>query len=144
MNLNISSNIIGKDFYTDLTRTESLHTKELNSVCNSLIPWLKCIPNSINFTYESMVGGSQSLIDHFIFSNRLVEFVSSVDVIHDGNNVSDHSIISIVVDISVSHFQNSQFAKDVNEYITHREKSTNEHIDKYKVSLDKKLKCLYN
>ena len=52
-----------------------------------------------------MVDGSQSLIDHFIFSNRLVEFVNSVDVIHDGNNLSDHSIISIVFDISISHFQ---------------------------------------
>ena len=59
MDLNISSTIIGGDFNTDLGRNESLHTKELNTVChnNSLIPWLNCIPNSIDFTFESMVDG---------------------------------------------------------------------------------------
>ncbi len=137
--LNISSVIVGGDFNTDLKRRQSLHTKEMESICHDFdfIPWINCVHNSVDFSYESYIDGSQSLIDHFIISRSLSVNVDCVKVIHLGNNLSDHSIISMSLSVNVDYVSDSTVGSS--QKIIQWDKASETHIKNYKTILDREL-----
>ena len=141
--LNISSVIIGGDFNTDFDRVNSLHTKELNLLCTNFeyVPWINCVPNSVDFTFESKIDSSKSLIDHFILSKTLAEQVVVVAALHSGDNLSDHSAISIKLDINTEHTTAPQ--RQIQPKVIW-DKATDSDINNYKTNLDAKLKTLGN
>ena len=48
-----------------------------------------------------MSNGSRSIIDHFIVTENLCEYIKTTSICHDINNISDHSILCISFDIAV-------------------------------------------
>ncbi len=139
IDLNISSVIVGGDFNTDLERSQSLHTKEIESICHDFdfIPWINCVHNSVDFSYESNIDGSQSLIDHFIMSRSLSTSVNCAKVIHMGNNLSDHSIISMSLSVNVDYVSESTVGSS--QKIIQWDKAGANDILNYKTILDSKL-----
>ena len=93
--------IIGGDFNTDFSRHRSYHTEMLNAfsdnddlICSST----KLILDN-EFTYENSTG-ARSFIDHFLLTENLIDCISDVKVIHDGDNLSDHCPVSITFNIN--------------------------------------------
>ncbi len=97
--------ILGGDFNTDLTRIQSPHTQYLNYICEreNIIPAQNHSICDIDYTYESMSNNVRSCIDHFLVSESLFNCIESYCVMHDGDNLSDHDVISIQLAISVKH-----------------------------------------
>jgi hypothetical protein len=81
------------DFNTDFKRNLSLHTRALvdflehESLCN-----LQSMPcYDVDFSFESFVDGSRSIIDQVFVSDNLKVHVESVRSIHSPENMSDHA-----------------------------------------------------
>jgi len=127
----------GGDFNTDMIRTKSLHTNSLQAfmarehfkLCDSH----SC--SSVDYTYESMANYVRSNIDHMIVSENMFEFVSDVKVIHDIDNLSDHSMLSVSLNISVeyAHTQAQNEAKLIWASATANDIAT------YKINIDHAL-----
>ena len=61
---------------TDFTRQNSTHTKTLQSFCRSYnLEHIGLKFPTIDFTFESEMNNTRSLIDHFIISDILIEDV---------------------------------------------------------------------
>ena len=56
----------------------------------------------VDFTYES-VSGIRSTLDHFIVSSNLSSQVISYNVLHDGNNVSDHNVVCLSLELDITY-----------------------------------------
>ena len=94
--------ISGGDYNTDLRRSKSLHCSAMTSFIHD--SGLKLITDPcIDYTYESMSNGSRSIIDHFIVTENLCEYIKTTSICHDINNISDHSILCISFDIAVTY-----------------------------------------
>jgi exonuclease III len=92
--------ICGGDFNTDISRARSLHTKAWLEFANN--EHLSIVNSAgINYTYESMSNGSTSVIDHFLVSSNLLDFKHYINIKHDINNISDHSVVCFNVDICI-------------------------------------------
>ena len=63
--------------------------------------WVSSDFCTADYSFESKVSGSHSLLDHFVMSDTLFNQLYKADVLHSGKNVSDHSAISIHSDIPV-------------------------------------------
>ena len=105
--LNISNIVIGGDFNTDLARTKSVQSKHLLDFCLNdnyklVIDHPTC---NVDYTYESKITGDRSIIDHFIVTENLFEFIVLYESKHDGDNMSDHAIVSMVIDIPVTYYE---------------------------------------
>ena len=50
---------------------------------------------NINYTYESKINGSKSLIDHFFLSENLYILLKKYYVTHEGDNLYDHSCLNM-------------------------------------------------
>ena len=91
---------IGGDFNTDFSRNSSVCHRlktfmtEECMCCVSMFDQFK-----IDYTFESMANGSKSLIDHFVVSENLVERICEYKVYHNADNLSDHSPISIILNL---------------------------------------------
>ena len=129
--------VCGGDFNTDMTRPRSLHT-------NSLLRFMenqnfKACDNhlcgNVDYTYESMSNGARSNIDHVLVSENMYEFITDVNVIHDIDNISDHSVLSVSFNIAV------EYAHTVVECEAKLlwASATDIDIERYKVGLDKAL-----
>ncbi len=97
--------IIGGDLNTDLTRSNSAHTTNLLAICDdenlSCVKWHpRC---HVDYTYESLSNGQRSCLDHFIISEALYDHVIQCNVLHDGDNLSDHDVLSLHVDLTIDH-----------------------------------------
>ena len=57
----------------------------------------------MDYTYESLSNGAKSTLDHFMVSEYVFEFIRNVTVVHDVNNISDHSILSVSFNICVDY-----------------------------------------
>ena len=66
-------------------------------VCNSL---LRTVPN-IEYTFVAESRGAYSIIDHFFLTNTNSNFVHSLNVIHDVDNLSDHLPLLLALDKSI-------------------------------------------
>ena len=95
----VDSIIYGGDFHTDFRRNDSLHTISLNNfMCNeTLVEPL----NGIDYTFQSMASGDRSILDHFLLSDNLNSRVLCYDVLHEGDNTSDHEPIYISIDLDL-------------------------------------------
>ena len=92
--------ICGGDWNTNLTRKNSLFTKSVVRFCGSEgLTGVNCVSNVQQFTYVSDMNGST--IDHFIISNRLLNFVNHSNISDDVDNHSDHIPITLYMYIYV-------------------------------------------
>jgi endonuclease/exonuclease/phosphatase family metal-dependent hydrolase len=90
------------DFNTDLTRL-SMQTQILNDflLSEDLCSLRGTDVYKVDYTFESLSNHSMSCIDHFFVSKNLVEHVRLVSVEHTPRNMSDHSPISMELDIKL-------------------------------------------
>ena len=97
--------ICGGDFNTDMCRVNSLHTKSLQTFMdNENFKLCDSHPfNKVDYTYESLSNGTKSTLDHFIVSENMFQFICDVSVVHDIDNISDHSILSTSFNISIEY-----------------------------------------
>lgn len=86
-----------RDLNTALSRTQSAHTECLRNICER--EYIKCVKLhdhcDINYTYESKSNDARSCIDHFIVSEGLFDYIEYCSVLHDGDNLSDHDVVSL-------------------------------------------------
>ena len=97
--------IIGGDFNTDLARTDSQDTHLLNYFATEEdLSCCICLDiSNVQYTYESGVTGKESIIEHFIVSQKYVlNYIS----LHLGNNLSDQAAVLLTLDINSDHFTN--------------------------------------
>ena len=102
--------IIGGDFNTDIRRQNSCNTKALLEFCE--LECLKlCIQSNnslVDYTYESNINNSNSIIDHFIVSDNLYMGIEEYESVHDGDNLSDHCPLLLKMNMSVNHGQSQE------------------------------------
>ena len=121
---NDSQNIIlAGDFNADVAR-QTPQSEELLQFCanESLELCVNCTISSVDYTYESDINGSRSLIDHVIVSQRMKDCISHYDIIDNVNNFSDHRCV------------NAKFRFDV-EYFSNADKNSIPRIAWYKASI---------
>lgn len=129
--------IIGGDFNTDLSRTQSPHTIALHDFCEQEVLSM-CVnhpQSNIDFTYESSTG-SKSVIDHFMVSQNLSDSILSYQVLHDGDNLSDHSALVLCLDISIQYHASEQ--ERSNQFCPHPlwRRATDEQLCNYRDTLN--------
>lgn len=94
--------VVGGDFNTDLSRSRSLNTDALIAFMEN--EWLKVglqyRASKVDYTFESKANGERSLIDHFLVSDNLFDCINKYEVVHEGDNLSDHSALCMGLDIS--------------------------------------------
>ncbi|ESO92706.1 hypothetical protein LOTGIDRAFT_175652 [Lottia gigantea] len=133
--------VVGGDFNTDLSRTTSYHTIRLKALCSShTLDFAQKHDNSnVEYAFESKINGDKSSLDYFLFSENLgtnlIEFIS----IHDGDNMSDHSI-SLNLSIQLECCQLDPLSKT--EILKWQEASSDQ-ISKYKDTLNNLLQNVY-
>ena len=94
--------ICGGDWNTYFTRKTSFLTKSLVSFCDyEGLTCVNLVSNAQQFIYVSDINGSKSLIDNFIISDNLRNYVNSSDVRDDIDNHSDHLPITMYLHISI-------------------------------------------
>ena len=133
----IDTLIIGGDFNTDLLRDSSLHTrllKEYNAREN--LRTVISEKQQIDYTYESKASGARSVIDHFIVSQNILDLIDYVDVVHDGDNLSDHSVLNIKLSLAVEYFVDSPCGMFTS---VKWDKANIEDLNVYKSNLDRNL-----
>ena len=101
-NINATYILLAGDLNTDLSRSNSLHTKELLNFCTmeNISSCHKVIP-SIPFTFES--GNSISVIDHILISDNLKDTLKNCYTIDYANNGSDHLSLVCYFDIPIEY-----------------------------------------
>ena len=89
--------ICAGDFNTDISRSNSLHTRKLLSFTsvNNMVLLDNCEIFDVNYTYESMANGAKSTIDHFMVTNNLSNTCINISCDHHANNLSDHSALTV-------------------------------------------------
>jgi exonuclease III len=129
--------IIGGDWNTDFSRICSRHTIAMKQFLlrESLFLGMDLQNAKYDFTYESKATGARSAVDHFLISNNLVMATSRYDVVHDGDNLSDHALLSMNVNIPCQ-----------KEYINNNTseapakpmwiKASSDEVEMYKIMLD--------
>lgn len=92
--------IIGGDFNTDLSRARSLNTDALLAFIENegLKAGLRYSLSRVDYTFESKANGERSLIDHFVMSDNVFESMNMYKVIHEGDNLSDHSVLCMALE----------------------------------------------
>lgn len=95
MENNLENIIIAGDLNTDFSCLHSTHTKLLLEFLESesmtagyFLPISHC-----DYTFESKANHCRSVLDHILFSSSLVNYVTKYAVHHDGDNLSDHSLL---------------------------------------------------
>ena len=59
--------------------------------------------NVIDFTCESKATGDRSVLDHFLLSENFKSSIVKYDVLHEGDNLSDHSAIMLTLSIPMNY-----------------------------------------
>ncbi len=97
----VNNVIIGGDFNTDLKRAQSSNSKSLCSFINNetLYTCLYLPFASVDYTYNSKINNSRHTLDHFIVSHNMLPSICKYGVNHDGDNLSDHDLINLDMDI---------------------------------------------
>ena len=113
--------VCGGDFNTDMSRTDSLHTKSMSSFI-SQEEFKMCISHNscnIDYTYESIINGARSTLDHFIVTENMYGYITDVSVAHDVDNISDHSVVSIQLSLPYC----NSYSNDDNHHVVERKLS---------------------
>ncbi len=132
--------IIAGDFNVDFSRSWP-HTALLNSFCDNhgLIAADRHSKNTVDYTYQFNMERFCTL-DHFLLSGTIFEeFVSSVSVSHDIDNLSDHEVITLQLRLEFVSFGAAErtFSSRVSWV-----KATNNDLCKYQYTLSAYLKSI--
>jgi hypothetical protein len=133
--------IIGGDLNTDLSRLQSPHTGALKlfSSNESLKFGLTHECSRVNYTYESKVTGDRSTLDHFLVTENLYQYITNYQSIHAGDNLSDHSVLSMSLDIPITHYMEE--TKNLSGKVSWQ-KASNHDICNYQETLDSLLSSI--
>ena len=100
--------ICAGDFNTDMSRHNSLHTQILCKFTDkkSLIILSLQDDLEIHYSFESKATGARFIVDHILMTPSLFDlfyfdFMQTYDVRHDGDNLSDHSVIYTVLNLDM-------------------------------------------
>jgi len=97
---NVSHIIIGGDYNTSFIRLNSPQTENLLQFMRR--ESLMCPDeSSITYTFESKSDGSRSTVDHFLITDNIGDCVIKYDVLHEGQNLSDHYPICLSLNIDI-------------------------------------------
>ena len=94
----------------------------------------------IDYTFESKGNDNRSTIDHFCVSENLYDNVNLYNVTHAGDNLSDHSVVQMSINIQLNHVINE---KSCNNPYPLWHNATEENISQYAISLQKGLENIY-
>lgn len=97
--------ILGGDWNTDFVRN-SQNTIALNAFIEteSLVKGSNFPLSKVDFTYESKMNGQRSTLDHFLLSENLFLELDRYVSIYDGDNLSDHSPVSMALKLESDNF----------------------------------------
>ena len=130
----VNNIIIGGDFNTDLSRSNSAHTRCLNSVCQH--ESMQCVRMlqicGVDYTYQSLINGQQSCLDHFVISQNMISSVINYSVQHDGDNLSDHEVVTLKLSLSFDNI------RDISAFVSKPlwHKATQQQLERYRCDLD--------
>ena len=134
--------VIGGDFNVDFSRT-CVHTALLRSFCDDqdLHVAIEHPDSSVDYTYHFNMSRF-SILDHFLLSSALFNYLTtSVTVIHDINNLSDHEPIALELDLAID-----RITVPSNQGLQQRRvswvKANNDHIKNYREVLSDGLKSI--
>ena len=130
-----------------MSREDSLYTNYTKYLTEfigneSLLWWLDEKEHNVDYSCENRATNSFSLIDHFLLTDNLGTSLETCSVAHSCDNMSDHSVISISLEILVEHCSsNANCGYHVNRPIWN--KATEDNINLYKNTLDDMLTNLH-
>jgi exonuclease III len=131
--------VIGGDFNTEFGRTDSHVLPLLETLL--LNEYICSVENKqgidIDYTYESHCNGTKTKIDHIFVTENLEHNVVSYQVLHEGDNLSDHSPIIIELNLDMF-YTNYNCENNFASYKLKWDEASKEDISKYM----KKLHCL--
>ena len=129
--------IIGGDLNTDIRRNSPQAQYLKDFTCdNDLHFGVNSTNVNVPYTYISYMDGvHNSIIDHFVFSANLMEFLESVEII-DNNLFSDHVPLCVEFGVHVTH--NKTTSRVYKKRVSWK-KAKSQDIDNYKNCLDKLL-----
>ena len=132
--------ILAGDFNTDLGRN-SYCTHALNEyVSEENMYFSVSAPcNTVQFTYQSKGSGRRSLIDHFIISDNIKQYLSYYSPCDGPDNFSDHLAVKCVLDIQTTHIVHKP-SNQVTEPTPAWHNASEVEIGQYKCVLDDLLK----
>ena len=138
--------IVGGDFNTDMKRSSSYHTRRLVQFCDNedLFSCSLNLLDTNDFTFESP-NGHRSLIDHFLLSNNFADTHSlSCLVRYDGDNLSDHNALSLIVSLPLSVDDHNGIVHNQDVSMPHIvwRKATEENLHNYRSNLHFRLQAL--
>ena len=134
--------IIGGDFNTDFSRQSSLHTGALKIFLDQecMKPGIQHVLCDVEYTYMSKISGSRSTIDHFLVTHNLFNTICLYESIHDGDNLSDHGVVRLALQLSVEYCTDLPVTTG-NPVIQWSKANTSE-LTKYRCCLDSQLEGL--
>ena len=106
--------IVGGDFNTDFSKENLSNVQMLRHFLRNecLESCVDSTISSVDYAYYCQINGSKSLIDHFFISRNLFTQLRSYKVLYEGDNLSDHSAVSM--QISFSQLQYSEVNSELN------------------------------
>ncbi len=131
--------ILGGDFNTDLRRS-SYFTTAFNEYINDelMYPCIKNDCSTVQCTYYGKGSNVRSLIDHFVISEILQDYLLSYDEIDSHDNFSDHIAVKCVLNVKDIYCHSSATVHEKTS-LPAWSKSTNEKIIVYQSVLNDKL-----
>lgn len=141
---NIDCNVIvGGDFNVDFSRL-CIHSALLRSFCDNLDlhPDVDHRYSSVDYTYNFNMNRFSTL-DHFLLSSVLFEcMVTSIDVIHDVSNLSDHEPLILILNLATEHNVLPNDTRTQQPRVSWA-KSNAAHRDRYRIELSNRLKVIH-
>ena len=130
--------IIGGDLNTDFRRLASLHTNALSSflILENMTNGLQHLSSDVDYTFQSKISNGRSIIDHFILTENLFKMICEYKVMHDGDNLSDHRVIQMSLQIPVEYFNARPTSKSHVSKHTPWHKASSVQLQKYRDILD--------
>ena len=138
INENCDSHIIlGGDFNADFNR-KSCNTDALVNFCKdlSLMPDISHPDNRVDYSF-SFNDLRFNTLDHFILSGTLFETAClSIDLLHDGANLSNHEIVTIKLNLNsdCAHLRDRNYCKKISWY-----NAKESHLAAYQSLLERSL-----
>ena len=131
--------IVAGDFNTDFSRG-IFFSNSLNMFMSQKT--MTCVSSylyaTVDYTFVSKANGGKSNIDYVFVSHNLLHLISNFGVNHDGDSLSDHSVINVTFslpnEISYVAISNVKCGESVCW-----NKARYKHIENYKVTLDQRL-----
>ncbi len=93
----------------------------------------------VEYTYESKVNGSRSIIDHFIMSSNMFESIATYKSKHSVDNFSDHSPLIMSLELPTHHERSDPVCRSDMISQCNWDMASTENISLYKAELDELL-----